>query len=282
MASAAVAALKATRVLVLHGFTQNGTIFRKRLGALRKQCGKDVDFYFFDAPIVLHPVDLSTFAANPQASLEALKSVDDPSATPRAWWRANDERTRAFGLEITLERLRDLLKREKFDGVLGFSQGAACAALLSALLEKPHVYPPFLVEGKSPHPPFEFCVAISGFRLHDPLADQIFGDSYSTPTVHIIGRTDVIVSEERSQQLVAVSANQRVEMHPGGHFFPSKRNWLQFLADYLRDSKAEVPPPSAFNQDTDTPVTSAPGSGASTPYTTEAGGGVARTSPPKL
>ncbi len=33
------------------------------------------------------------------------------------------------------------------------SQGAALAAIVAALLEKPESYPPFLVDGKPPHPP---------------------------------------------------------------------------------------------------------------------------------
>lgn len=40
--------------------------------------------------------------------------------------------------------------------------------------------------------------------------------SYSTPTLHVLGRTDVVVVEERSNQLIEVSASQRVEYHPGG------------------------------------------------------------------
>ncbi|KAM6502694.1 hypothetical protein JOM56_002671 [Amanita muscaria] len=30
-------------VLALHGYTQNANIFSKRLGALRKECGKDIE-----------------------------------------------------------------------------------------------------------------------------------------------------------------------------------------------------------------------------------------------
>lgn len=40
--------------------------------------------------------------------------------------------------------------------------------------------------------------------------------SYSTPTLHVIGKNDIIVYEERSKALVEVSANRRVEEHDGG------------------------------------------------------------------
>lgn len=43
------------------------------------------------------------------------------------------------------------------------SQGAAFAAIIAALLEKPETYPPFLVDGKPPHPPM--CVLSRNFYL---------------------------------------------------------------------------------------------------------------------
>lgn len=62
----------------------------------------------------------------------------------------------------------------------------------------------------------EFCVSVSGFKVNDPLASEIFGPSYATPTLHVLGKTDVIVVEERSKVLLNVSANARVEEHEGG------------------------------------------------------------------
>jgi len=42
-----------------------------------------------------------------------------------------------------------------WDGIshIALSQGAAFAAIVTALLEKPETYPPFLIDGKPPHPP---------------------------------------------------------------------------------------------------------------------------------
>ncbi|KAI6115993.1 serine hydrolase FSH [Pisolithus sp. B1] len=238
--------MSATRkILMLHGFAQNGDIFSKRLGALRKAMGEGIELVFIDGPIILHGVDLgggpSDLSLNSLDAAEAIAASSDPALTPRAWWRANPERTRAQGLEESLVALRDVLQRDRFDGVFGFSQGAAMAALLAALLEKPHVYEPFLVDGKAPHPRFQFCVAVSGFRVSDPISDRILEDSYETPTLHVIGKTDVIVVEERSKGLLKVSANARVEVHDGGHFVPSQAKWRAFWREYLLDPSKDVP-----------------------------------------
>lgn len=96
--------------------------------------------------------------------------------------------------------------------------------------------------------------------MGDPLADDIFGASYSTPTLHVLGKTDVVVVEERSNLLLGVSANARLEEHAGGwynslpfdcshasagHFVPSKVNWRDFFRDYLRNPLGDVLSPSS-------------------------------------
>ncbi len=101
-------------------------------------------------------------------------------------------------------------------------------------LQKPDTYPAFLVDGKPPHPPLSvlsliseavrlprlclrsFCIAVAGFKPPGPTSDALFLPSYSTQTLHVLGKNDVIVVEERSKTLLDVSSNKRVEWHDGG------------------------------------------------------------------
>ncbi|KAL4079240.1 serine hydrolase FSH [Scleroderma citrinum] len=250
------------KILMLHGnilsrYSQNASIFSKRLGALRKALDKDIELVFLDGPIVLQPIDLDGDSSNASLSAlgasEAAVTSSDPTLVPRAWWKANPERTVARGLEESLVVLRDVLQRDRYDGVFGFSQGAAMAALLAALLEKPETYPPFLIDGNPPHPRFQFCVAVSGFKVSDPISNKIFGDSYETPTLHVIGNTDVVVVEERSRALLKVSTNARVEEHAGGHFVPSQTRWRSFWREYLRNPNGDQGP--RLTLEASTPVT---------------------------
>jgi len=264
-------AIKRT-VLVLHGYSQNGSMFSKRLGALRREA-KDIEFVFIDAPHVLQPIDLiNAHARNPALSFdvqpteEVTEQEQDSTLTPRAWWRPNPERTKGIGLEESLAVVRDVLKTRRFIGVMGFSQGAALAAIVAALLEKPEAYPPFLVDGKAPHQPMQFCIAVSGFKLTDPICDPLFAPSYLTPTLHVIGKNDVVVIEERSRKLIEVSANKRVEEHEGGHFVPSNGSWRKFLVDFMSNPFANIPSPGMTSA-------SAPPSGTATPTTSVSSGG---------
>jgi len=237
-------------VLILHGYSQNAVIISKRLAALRKDCNKiGIEFVFVDAPNVLQPVDVAGKSwADSLASFgaaEAAEATQDPSLTPRAWWRYNADKTVAVGLKDSIGYVRDILRTRRFHGVLGFSQGAAFAVLLSALLEQPHLYPSFLLDGEVPHPPFEFCIAVSGFRIRDTSVQSFFNAPFSTYTLHVVGRNDVIVTPEASRALVAVSANHRIEEHDGGHFVPSKGQWREFLSNFMKDPSAQLPSPNS-------------------------------------
>ncbi|OBZ69868.1 Ovarian cancer-associated gene 2 [Grifola frondosa] len=255
-----MASKQTRKVLMLHGYAQNAAIFAKRMGAVRKACGKDIDLVFVDAPHILTPVDITqAFSTKPEGEDVTAETATetDPTLLPRGWWKIDGARIKS-GLEESIAHLRDILKQDHYDGIFGFSQGAAMAAVITALLEKPHLDPSFLIDGKPPHPPLTFCISVAGFRPRSPLCDAVLLPSYSTPTLHVLGRTDVIVLAERSKALVEVATNSRVEYHDGGHFVPSKANWRNFFRDYFRDPLGAVPSPGSA-------AVSEPPSGAATP-----------------
>ncbi|KAJ3711052.1 serine hydrolase FSH [Lentinula raphanica] len=238
------------RILVLHGYAQNGYIFSKRLSALRKQCKSTVEFVFVDAPHVLQPEDLfDNEPTEPEANADPLK---DPNAELRGWWKfADKEKTVSTGMETSLVFLRDLLKGavndgKAFHGVFGFSQGAAMGAVLTALLENPSKFSQFLVDGQAPHPPLSLCVCAAGFLPTFPLSLTILSPNtrFTTPTLHICGLADPIIPFARARLLTELTPNGRIETHDGGHFVPSKNPWRKFIAAWLNDpTNAEIPSP---------------------------------------
>lgn len=133
----------------------------------------------------------------------------------------------------------------------------------------------------------KFCIAACGFKLLDPDWAEIFMPSYSTPTLHVIGTNDVIVTSERSQSLLDVSASKRVVKHDGGqhllcyisassddrclgHFVPSKASWRNFFRDYLQDPFGDVPAPPFGSDGVESAPSSVPASGTVTPVHREA------------
>lgn len=135
-----------------------------------------------------------------------------------------------------------------FDGVIGFSQGGALAGLLASALETSRAFPevgfpsPFEEDnssGQRIHPPFRFAVVYSGFRVMDARYQGFYdqGGISETRILHFIGGVDSVVDERRSRALVDVCGNggKKVVVHPGGHFLPSQRPWLDAVVGFVRE-----------------------------------------------
>jgi len=64
--------------------------------------------------MVLQPVDIDGFTANALDASEVTAAISNPGLTPRAWYRANPDRTVANGLEDTLQMLKEVLLRDHY------------------------------------------------------------------------------------------------------------------------------------------------------------------------
>lgn len=120
-----------------------------------------------------------------------------PEDLPRGWWFAErEEGFRRFrGVEPTLEYLRKVLVEQgPFQGVWGFSQGGACAAILASLIADPSQHPIFAAPGPNwPPPPLQLAVIVGGFLPLDPMCNALFEKKVPTPSLHVVGRGDTIV-----------------------------------------------------------------------------------------
>ena len=98
------------------------------MGAIRKSCDKSIELgnvwlsrtclhwlyeiVFVDGPHILLPVDLG---GSPSQYGAAEAEASDPALTPRAWWKANEDRTRYHGIDTSITYLRDILKADRYD-----------------------------------------------------------------------------------------------------------------------------------------------------------------------
>ncbi|KAI1506018.1 serine hydrolase FSH [Biscogniauxia marginata] len=139
------------------------------------------------------------------------------------------------------------------DGIVGFSQGAAVAALVAAALEHPHRSPPSsspsspsstsspadwswvsaLREANGGRP-LRFCVLYSGFYAPLDSLRWLYEPPVATPTLHFLGSLDSVVEESRSRGLVDRCHDPTVLVHPGGHYVPVAKDWVMPLVGWLR------------------------------------------------
>jgi Serine hydrolase (FSH1) len=236
------------KILMLHGYTQNGTLFHAKTRVLEKHLQKvfpGVVFSYPTGPLGLRRDDIpgvDTSASNP----------DDIEAY--GWWRRSNtsDPPEYLGLDTGLQKVADIMSADgPFDGVIGFSQGAALAAMISSLLEGTTRRNAFLqVQKKSSqaipypssfeslqHPPLKFCVPYCGFIAPGERYEAFYNPSIKTPSCHFIGSLDSVVEESRTQALIDAFGgvgHVQVVAHPGGHFVPSGKQYLDIVAQFIK------------------------------------------------
>ena len=179
------------RVLCLHGYSQNGAILRDRSGGFRKPLKKSrFELCYPDGPFGC--------TANGEDKAEA-----DADPMRRAWWRGHSGQDEYVGWPQSRDALLELWECGRFDGVLGFSQGAAAAAMICAEMRP------------------SFGIFVSGFVPRDHEAAALLLAGSGMPTLHIIGQSDTLVVPERSHALAALFDRAVVVEHQGGHMVPS-------------------------------------------------------------
>jgi hypothetical protein len=97
--------------------------------------------------------------------------------------------------------------------------------------------------------PSELCVSVAGFKPVGPICDLLIEPSFSTPTLHVLGRTDVVVVEERSKALLDVSANKRVEWHDGGELLFTHARRIFDSLPCLQDTMFLLKPVGEFSSE---------------------------------
>ncbi|KAE9402537.1 hypothetical protein BT96DRAFT_879408 [Gymnopus androsaceus JB14] len=256
-----------TKILVLHGYGQCAYYAFRKLAPVIAECRDQVKFYFLDAPMIMVPVDPKAHFGNTTDAQYTLKPVPtcstpttrpSPSQASRAWFKINDVgRDNLPNIEETWFYLREILKEHRFDAIFGFSQGAAMAEQIAAMLERPYLFPMFCQNGVAPHPPLKFIACVSGFLIRGPklsweadskskaaIAAPEFGFALNTPVLYVVGRNDIVVPLERSHIFVQHSKFNRVEEHNGGHFIPLQHKWQKFFVSFFLNPFAEISSPT--------------------------------------
>lgn len=243
------------KLLCLPGFLQSGSIFAEKSSGLRKTLSKKFNYElnYIDPPVKIPSLDKLLFplAATEEEAKEKWAEIEKNNCN-RCWWlpEGNDP---YVGFNLSLDTVIEHIKvNGPYDGIVGFLQGAAMAAVVANSIEK------LLPE----HGSFRVAVMFSSFAFVQPIdpgddmADinnnitdlasyaekvriydgfqQYFSPSVSpTKVISILGTQDFVVPQIRSKYLNSLYPEIQVMEHDGGHYVPNKKSFLNPLVESI-------------------------------------------------
>ena len=191
-----------TRLIAVHGFTQNGAQLRAHLAPLMAELDPVVELACPDGP---QPCS--------EESVERMHRMWGLERRPPpylSWWNATDDGREYRGWDES-RRLLAALASDGPYGLLGFSQGSMVVTALAGLAE----------HGELPAP--RFAILIAGRAPRADALRAVLDRPLRVPSLHIWGERDKLVHEVAAQLVEHFDPDQRqVEIWPGPHAIPTR------------------------------------------------------------
>ncbi|XP_062143267.1 rhodanese-like domain-containing protein 6 [Alnus glutinosa] len=239
------------RILCLHGFRQNASSFKGRTASLAKKLKNIVDLVFVDAPhelpYIYQPCSTgshgdctspSLHQIHPPPTVNCRKKfawlvASDFSGKSEVDWKIADGpfdplqyQQQTDGFDVSLAYLKTVFSQEgPFDGILGFSQGAAMAALVSAQRGR--------LKGEMD---FRFVILCSGFALK---LVEFERQPINCPSLHIFGSNhgeDRQIANQASRDLASLFDDGccGIIEHDCGHIIPTRSPYIDEIKNFLQ------------------------------------------------
>jgi predicted esterase len=214
--------MKKLRILCLHGYHGSAKVLARQMHLLQQHLEHVAEFIYVDAPSLSHG-DFGWWHAVEHSTQKTGPGVGHALVDYQGW---------ATTYDWVLETFRT---QGPFDGVLGFSQGAALTALLVGL-RAPDARP-----GAQFPLAFDFAIMIGGFLANDPVLQSLYESksSFDLPSVHVIGRTDFVVPQRFSYNVAALFTRPLVLEHDGGHVIDTAPRTCEQLVFFLEERQRQ-------------------------------------------
>jgi pimeloyl-ACP methyl ester carboxylesterase len=184
------------------------------LGALEPRLTEHVDLSFPDAPHVASEASVANLVRRMGGS---------PSPPPNLeWWNSSEDGRQYQGWADTRAQLSAELQQRPSVGLLGFSQGAAVAAALSAVAQRGSL------------PSLGFVVLVGGFPPRAAELLPLFEEPLTTPSLHIWGEADPLAKHAALLVTKFSSPSRQVVTWSGPHSIPTRGEAADAIVDFVR------------------------------------------------
>lgn len=253
------------KFLCLPGYLQSGKLFAEKSSGLRKLLTKKLGYEldYIDPPTLIGTKEELPFVLSADES-EANEKWNQIVANNmnRCWWIHTDD-GQYKGFAEAVQYVTEHIKQNgPYDGIIGFSQGAAMTAAITNTISE-------LVPG---HGPFKISVMFSGFAFTLPVnSDDVMSDLnssitdleeytskvflvedykkyFTTPAdlptsiVSVFGSEDTGVPPIRSQYLnLLFPIEVKTFKHDGGHYLPNKKQFLNPIVECFKEACDDKP-----------------------------------------
>ena len=187
-----------TRILCLHGYTQDGDTLRRQIGALRKCFNKSTEFVFIEAPYKASDVD--------------------PTKSGLAFWHPSGDLME--DIRGSVKYIHDYIRENgPFDGVLGFSQGSSVITIYQSFYNVS----------------FKFALVFSASRIVSELTLNQLNHKIKTPCLHVCGENDDVCSTMISTNYMEHAYTDiKIYKHKGGHGIPLDKDSKILLKNFIK------------------------------------------------
>ncbi|KAL6712843.1 Family of serine hydrolases 3 [Lecanora helva] len=257
----------ALKILALHGYTQSGPFFQRKISKLQAHLTRsfpDVQFSFPTGIIRLRPSEKVFDLGSRQSTVNNIDAIEgddrpDPDDIDAyAWHVLHDTQIPPSGLMASLNMLAEVVRTEgPFDGILGFSQGAVLAVMVASLLEGEARRQAFArAQEESPenvrypssfenlkHPPLKFGITYGALMGRGRKYAAFYQNPLvQTPFIHFCGRWDPVIGVDMAQAVVEAQIGGerclRID-HPGAHIVPVGMKYLNAVSNFIADCLPE-------------------------------------------
>jgi hypothetical protein len=86
----------------------------------------------------------------------------------------------------------------------------------------------------------KFAICISGYKLDNPFYDPIYASKIETPTLHVIGAMDAVVTPKTSLRLSSFCQNPSFFGFHGTHYVPKSNEFLATMGCFIRGALGPI------------------------------------------
>lgn len=247
------------KFLCLPGYLQSGKVFAEKSSGLRKILTKKLNYelVYLDPPTIIQSKEELPFvlSADGNEATEKWNSIVENNLN-RCWWvHTEDGQYKGFkeAVEYVVQQIKET---GPYDGIIGFSQGAAMSAAVANSLSG------FLPD----HGHLKVAVLFSSFAFTQPVnKDETMAEinadvadlavykqkvelvpeyskffssppDFSTSVASVFGSEDGVVPGVRSEYLALLWPEGIVAefKHDGGHYLPNKKQFLNPIVDFIK------------------------------------------------